>query len=108
LRNPIPALDGVRTLAALLVMFFRAREVMAERSALGVGATVQPIYYLWIGVHLFFVLSGFLLFLPDTRRIQAGRDRPSALLFYKRRFLRIVPRILGQPRDPHARRTQNE
>jgi peptidoglycan/LPS O-acetylase OafA/YrhL len=90
-RSPIPALDGVRTLAVLLVMFFHAWWVMPERSALGVGATDQPIYYLWTGVHLFFVLSGFLLFLPYARWIQAGRDRPSALLFYKRRFLRIVP-----------------
>jgi len=90
-RNPIPALDGVRTLAVLLVMFFHAWWVMPERIALGANALTQPVYYLWTGVHLFFVLSGFLLFLPYARWIQGGRDRPSAWLFYKRRFLRIVP-----------------
>ena len=90
-RSPIPALDGVRTLAVLLVMFFHAWWVTPERIALGAGATDQSIYYLWTGVHLFFVLSGFLLFLPYARWIQGGRERPSARLFYKRRFLRIVP-----------------
>jgi peptidoglycan/LPS O-acetylase OafA/YrhL len=90
-RNPIPALDGVRTLAVLLVMFFHAWWVMPERIALGANALSQPVYYLWTGVHLFFVLSGFLLFLPYARWIQGGRDRPSARLFYRRRFLRIVP-----------------
>src|SRR6476660_7671196 len=90
-RNPIPALDGVRTLAVLLVMFFHAWWVMPERIALGANALTQPVYYLWTGVHLFFVLSGFLLFLPYARWIQDDRSRPSAYLFYKRRFLRIVP-----------------
>jgi peptidoglycan/LPS O-acetylase OafA/YrhL len=90
-RSPIPALDGVRTLAVLLVMFFHAWWVMPERIAFGANALTQPIYYFWTGVHLFFVLSGFLLFLPYARWIQGGRDRPSARLFYKRRFLRIVP-----------------
>ena len=90
-RNPIPALDGVRTLAVLLVMFFHAWWVTPERIALGADALTQPVYYLWTGVHLFFVLSGFLLFLPYARWIQGGRHRPSARLFYKRRFLRIVP-----------------
>ncbi len=90
-RSPIPALDGVRTLAVLLVMFFHAWWVTPERIALGAGVTDQPIDYLWTGVHLFFVLSGFLLFLPYARWIQGGRERPSARLFYKRRFLRIVP-----------------
>jgi hypothetical protein len=65
--------------------------VTSERVALGAGVTNHSIDYPWIGVHLFFVLSGFLLFLPYARWIQGGRERPSARLFYKRRFLRIVP-----------------
>jgi peptidoglycan/LPS O-acetylase OafA/YrhL len=43
------------------------------------------------GVHLFFVLSGFLLFLPFARHLLLDSRRPSATHFYKRRLLRIIP-----------------
>ena len=43
------------------------------------------------GVLLFFVLSGFLLFLPFARHMLAGAPRPSTRRFFKRRALRILP-----------------
>jgi peptidoglycan/LPS O-acetylase OafA/YrhL len=43
------------------------------------------------GVQLFFVLSGFLLFLPYARWLFALGPRPSARLFYRRRLLRVGP-----------------
>jgi peptidoglycan/LPS O-acetylase OafA/YrhL len=47
--------------------------------------------YLRTGVELFFVLSGFLLFLPYARAIRQHRPLPSTLQFYRRRALRILP-----------------
>jgi peptidoglycan/LPS O-acetylase OafA/YrhL len=43
------------------------------------------------GVTLFFVLSGFLLFLPYARSLVAEARWPDARLFYLRRALRILP-----------------
>lgn len=71
----IAGLDGVRALAVLLVIAFHL-------NLLGIG---------WIGVQLFFVLSGFLI----TRLLLAQREqqRAGAALktFYGRRALRIFP-----------------
>src|SRR5439155_17714014 len=43
------------------------------------------------GVTLFFILSGFLLFLPYARSLVLGSDWPSARRFYLRRAFRIIP-----------------
>ena len=83
--SPIPALDGLRAVAILLVLAFHAafrlREYRAD-SIFSVGYT---------GIHLFFVLSGFLLFLPFARWLYGIQRRPSSLLFFKRRLLRVGP-----------------
>jgi peptidoglycan/LPS O-acetylase OafA/YrhL len=47
--------------------------------------------YLATGVELFFVLSGFLLFLPYARAMLHAETLPSARRFYQRRALRILP-----------------
>lgn len=83
----IPALDGVRGVAILLVMLFHfALEIDRHspfwdglRSLFGFG---------WSGVDLFFVLSGFLItgILLDTKTAENY-----FLSFYARRFLRIFP-----------------
>lgn len=78
----MPALDGVRGLAILLVMVFHFRTPDLPKwvsAAVGIG---------WCGVDLFFVLSGFLItgILLDTR------DSPRCLpVFWARRVLRILP-----------------
>lgn len=71
----VPALDGVRGIAVIMVMAFHIWR--APLTALG-----------WSGVDLFFVLSGFLItgILWDTRELP-GRGRA----FYIRRALRILP-----------------
>jgi peptidoglycan/LPS O-acetylase OafA/YrhL len=80
-------LDGVRGIAALMVMFFHFfQDVTTGNSFL---ATVQKYSaFGWTGVSLFFVLSGFLI----TRILLNSKERPSYFLnFYARRTLRIFP-----------------
>jgi peptidoglycan/LPS O-acetylase OafA/YrhL len=90
----IRALDGLRAIAALSVLTFHVyltgKYEYTTRS-LWVG---DFFYFLASGVHLFFVLSGFLLFLPYARAILHAQPLPSAKRFYKRRALRILPAYL--------------
>jgi peptidoglycan/LPS O-acetylase OafA/YrhL len=92
----IPALDGLRGVAVLLVIWCHVRGftftpaidwLLQFKSAAGL-----------IGLYLFFVLSGFLLFLPYAAIFAApARDGslsarwPNVLQFYRRRALRILP-----------------
>ncbi|HEV2578718.1 MAG TPA: acyltransferase [Acidobacteriaceae bacterium] len=76
-----PELDGVRAIAALLVMLFHAQqEGLSLRFSLGFGQT---------GVDLFFVLSGFLI--TSILLKAAPRDWSEVRTFYTRRALRIFP-----------------
>lgn len=73
-----PALDGLRAVAAMMVVAFHF------------GGAHWRWLSGWIGVHLFFVLSGFLittLLLREEDRYQ----RVSLRAFYLRRFFRIMP-----------------
>ncbi len=92
-KNSIASLDGVRALACLSVITYHL-------SLLVIGAhiwkPVEPFTTGLIlsgasGVTLFFVLSGFLLFLPYAQALLFERNWPSAWRFYLRRFFRIVP-----------------
>lgn len=87
----IPVLDGVRALAALGVLFYHAYGIWSpDKSVFGVDVT-PAWYFTQTGVHLFFVLSGFLLFLPFVRVLLDARPLPSTRRFYWRRALRILP-----------------
>jgi hypothetical protein len=68
--NHVPALDGIRGLAILLVLFFHFMLIAGN----GVGhRLIQKTWgYGWAGVDLFFVLSG----VPDHRH-PAETPRPS-------------------------------
>jgi len=88
----IAPVDGMRALAILLVIWCHI-SVFGTTYGLNVGP--GPIRYLgdfgFSGVFLFFVLSGFLLFLPYARALLDNQPWPSARKFYLRRTLRILP-----------------
>jgi len=85
-RAHIPALDGLRGIAILLVIPHNADIFSDSASWLWPIALIA--HAGWIGVQLFFVLSGFLITrnLLDTRR-----DANYLRSFYVRRALRIFP-----------------
>jgi peptidoglycan/LPS O-acetylase OafA/YrhL len=90
-QQDIAALDGLRGVAILLVLVCHS-----EFLAVVAGAAVwYPFHviagYAYSGVLLFFVLSGFLLFLPFVRSLTSSRAMPRIGAFYKRRMLRIFP-----------------
>ncbi len=91
----LPALDGVRGLAILLVIACHTSAHIGSESHLA-DALSQGLFRSlgagWIGVDLFFVLSGFLI----TRILLASRGRPRfCQSFYLRRALRILPLYLA-------------
>lgn len=77
-----PAIDGLRAVAAFLV--FLEHYYLYRRSAY--------LHWGWVGVDIFFVLSGFLItgILYDTREA-----RHRVRNFYVRRMLRIFPLYYG-------------
>jgi peptidoglycan/LPS O-acetylase OafA/YrhL len=83
----IRALDGIRGAAILLVLFYHlGNSVGAE---FGVNSKLQVMAGLgWVGVDLFFVLSGFLI----TGILYDSKTKPHFFKnFYMRRALRIFP-----------------
>jgi len=79
------ALDGLRAIAALLVVFYHCS------AQLHFPPFVIPGYS---GVHLFFVLSGYLISRPFWARLLAGQPLPSWRRYAVRRFVRIYPTYL--------------
>ena len=93
-RSRMPELDAVRGIAALAVLEFHLLSWDSHapgRLAAGLRAVFRPG---WLGVDLFFVLSGFLItgILLDTK----GKAPTSSFLdFYTRRTFRILPVYYG-------------
>jgi peptidoglycan/LPS O-acetylase OafA/YrhL len=84
----IPALDGIRGLAILLVLLYHSL-LIAGNSPL-VRLIQKTWGFGWVGVDLFFVLSGFLItgILLDAKCASAGGYFRN---FYARRTVRIFP-----------------
>lgn len=87
-----PALDGLRGLAVILVLWFHSLTIVIQEYDLGLSLFARK-YFSFVnmgntGVDLFFIISGFLItcILIDTA------DRKDCLkLFYIRRVIRIFP-----------------
>ncbi len=97
-KNPIYALDGVRAVACLSVISFHLNlfSLLAHLWSpilSDVGATVISSLALAgeMGIVLFFILSGFLLFLPFAKAILFDQPYPPLRRYYIRRIFRILP-----------------
>lgn len=83
-----PAFEGLRAVAALLVL------VVHTSFASGLTLRSSAGAYLArgeVGVALFFLISGFLLYRPFALAASAGHRPPALGAFFVRRVLRIVP-----------------
>ena len=85
----VPALDGIRGLAVLWVVLFHASNSLGHSSPY-VRAVLAVLHKGWLGVEIFFVLSGFLItsILLDSKHLGAREFFGG---FYWRRMLRIFP-----------------
>ena len=99
----LPALDGLRGCAVLMVMLFHFTSALSHPVSLG-GAAVRKLFSGgWVGVDLFFVLSGYLItgILFDAKGAddegEGRRASPRRYFgaFYGRRALRIFPLYYG-------------
>jgi peptidoglycan/LPS O-acetylase OafA/YrhL len=89
LTGHISVLDGLRGLAILLVLLchFVNYDVLGTGSVIS-RASAKVIAAGWIGVDLFFVLSGFLI---TGILLRTKKDRGYFRKFYMRRLLRVFP-----------------
>ena len=91
-RDYFPGLTGLRGIAACWVMLFHLW-MLAAMPRVGVaGLDLTPLFSCgFLGVDLFFVLSGFLLGLPFLAWANRTRPFPNLIQFWKRRCLRVLP-----------------
>ncbi len=87
-RRYFPCFEGLRALAAGAVVVYHAVTNGGREAA---GALYTPVAVLDMGVSVFFVLSGFLLYRPFAAAAAEGRPALGPLRFWWRRILRIVP-----------------
>ena len=84
-----PLLDSLRGLAALSIIAFHACSWSAFTEF---GGPLAPyLSRLDVGVTVFFLLSGFLLYRPFARARLLGTEAPRLPGYARRRILRIVP-----------------
>ncbi len=106
----IPEVDGLRCFAILAVVLHHITAAFVETSGrfgdvslpaqwwqvFPQAAVVEVGYAGHFGVHLFFVISGFVLALPFVAHYRDGGARPRTASFYLRRLIRLeLPYMLS-------------
>ena len=87
--NPrFPLVDGLRAVAALMVLIGHTTFLSGIN---GRGQLGQVVSRFDMGVALFFIISGFLLYRPFVSARLHGRPAPGVLRYARRRALRIIP-----------------
>lgn len=91
-RHQLVELEGIRAVAAVAVLVTHAGFLSGAT-----GRDVLPgfVARMDIGVALFFVLSGFLLYRPHARHVSTGAPLPSNRTYALRRVARLVPAWLA-------------
>ncbi|HEU5231134.1 MAG TPA: acyltransferase [Ktedonobacteraceae bacterium] len=94
-KKTIAVLDGVRAVACFTVIVYHINLITSSQhdwQPLALGTFIPAIMRTGAaGVTLFFVLSGFLLFMPYAKALLFENQWPSMRQFYLRRALRILP-----------------
>ena len=89
MKDRLGVLDGMRGIAVLLVLWYHVWEIS------WLPAPAPWLQWIpetgFIGVHLFFFLSGFVITFPFVRAQLAGEPLPTWVHFFWRRFIKIVP-----------------
>jgi Acyltransferase family len=89
----LPQIDGLRGVAICAVIFQHAFSHGISHALVAFGVIGFP--YLvdngWMGVSLFFILSGFVLSLPYTGAETKFYDLAEVFAFYRRRARRLLP-----------------
>ncbi len=98
-REFIPQIDGLRFLAIISVIAFHVWSIATYH--LGVpGDTSNPVAKTfsmgWLGVQLFFVISGFILALPFAKEKVLGEKKVKLREYFIRRLTRIEPPYIIQ------------
>jgi peptidoglycan/LPS O-acetylase OafA/YrhL len=93
----IPEVDGLRFIAIALVVFFHIHDYITTKYRIPTGATAPEG---WLdhfaaqghyGVHLFFIISGFVLALPFAAHHLGGRPPVKLRAYFIRRLTRLEP-----------------
>jgi peptidoglycan/LPS O-acetylase OafA/YrhL len=87
-RIRFPAFDGFRALAAISVLVTHVAYLSGFNTRSPLGALTARMD---VGVAVFFMISGFLLYRPFVASRLAGDDGPRPLAYFWRRGLRIFP-----------------
>lgn len=88
----IPELDGIRAIAVLMVFLYHSWGVIGTPKLLFMGTDLSfLITWGHAGVNLFYILSGFLLFMPFAKRHYEEKEPPKLWSYFFKRALRILP-----------------